>query len=192
MVALYLLYRGIRDRAYFSHLPERLGFLPAVRSSSFEPTGSRVVWFHAVSVGEVLSTVELIRRLRLRTPGVLMFVSTASPLAGRALAERHFDRVFFLPLDYRSIVRRVLRRLRPCAVVILETEIWPNLYREAKRAGASLMIVNGRISDRSLPSYRRASGFFQHVLQLPDTILTQTKAGCGFRFEYCGRFPGNL
>jgi 3-deoxy-D-manno-octulosonic-acid transferase len=176
VVALYLLYRGIRDRAYFEHLLERFGFLPA----AYEATGSKVIWFHAVSVGEVLSAVELIRRLRQAEPGVSVFVSTTT-LAGRATAVRHLavrhpkDRVFYLPLDYRSMIRRVLRRLRPCAVVILETEIWPNLYRESKRAGAALMMVNARISDRSLPSYQRASGFFRHVLLWPDAILAQTE-----------------
>ena len=170
MVALYLLYRGIRNRAYFGHMTERFGFLPP----SFQSTGYRCIWFHAVSVGEVLSAVELIRRLRSEQPGLSIFLSTTT-LAGRATAEQRLQHgVFFLPLDYRSMVRRVLRRLRPSAVVILETEIWPNLYRESKRAGASLILANGRISDRSLPSYRRASGFFRHVLLWPDVIFTQT------------------
>jgi len=84
------------------------------------------------------------------------------------------DAVFFAPLDYRSIVRRVLRRLRPSAVVVLETEIWPNLYRESKRAGASLLVVNARISDRALPRYRRYRWFFQHALSFPDAILAQS------------------
>jgi 3-deoxy-D-manno-octulosonic-acid transferase len=174
LVALYLLYRGIRQRAYFAGIGERLGFLPA----SLHSTGSGAIWFHAVSVGEVLSAVELIRRVRSELPGAAIFVST-NTLAGRATADQRLtglaQGVFFAPLDYRSIVRRVLRRLRPAAVVILETEIWPNLYRESKRAGASLLIVNGRISDRALPRYRSASGFFRHVLIWPDAIFTQSE-----------------
>jgi tetraacyldisaccharide 4'-kinase len=122
--------------------------------------------------------VELIRRLRAHQPNVAIFVSTTT-LAGRATAQQRLSDlaqgVFFAPLDYRSVVRRVLRRLRPAAVVILETEIWPNLYRESKRAGASLLIVNGRISDRALPSYRSASGFFRHALIWPDAIFTQSE-----------------
>jgi 3-deoxy-D-manno-octulosonic-acid transferase len=73
------------------------------------------------------------------------------------------------------MVRRVLRRLRPSAVVVMETEIWPNLYREAKRAGASLLVLNGRISDKALPRYQRHNWFFQHVLALPDAIWVQSK-----------------
>jgi len=183
LVALYLLYRGIRRRAYFAGIGERLGFVRCLPPASFHSTNSGAIWFHAVSVGEVLSAVELIRRLRLELPEAAVFLST-STLAGRAMAEQRLlgpkhgglaQGVFFAPLDYRSIVRRVLRRLRPAAVVILETEIWPNLYRESKRAGASLLIVNGRISDRALPRYRSASGFFRHVLIWPDAIFTQSE-----------------
>ena len=73
------------------------------------------------------------------------------------------------------MIRRVLRRIRPAVVVVLETEIWPNLYRESKRAGAGLMVVNGRISDRALPRYQRWSWFFKHVLRWPDAILVQSE-----------------
>jgi 3-deoxy-D-manno-octulosonic-acid transferase len=172
-VALYLLYRGIRNRKYFAGLAERLGFLPA----TIQTTGSGAIWFHAVSVGEVLSTVELIRALRAAHPRTRMYVSTTT-LAGRETAGQKLeglaDGMFFAPLDYRSAVRRVLRRLRPAAVVVLETEIWPNLYRESKRAGASVIVVNGRISDRALPRYRRWSWFFRHVLSSADMIFAQS------------------
>jgi 3-deoxy-D-manno-octulosonic-acid transferase len=172
-VALYLLYRGIRDRRYFAGLPERLGFLPA----TIQTTGSGAIWFHAVSVGEVFSCVELIRVLRAAHPRTRMYVSTTT-LAGRDTADQKLeglaDGVFFTPLDYRSAVRRVLRCLRPAAVVVLETEIWPNLYREAKRAGASLIVVNGRISDRALSRYQRWRWFFRRVLSCVDMIFAQS------------------
>ena len=172
-MALYLLYRGIRDRRYFAGLAERLGFLPATIHS----TGSGAIWFHAVSVGEVFSSVELIRAMRAAHPHTRMYVSTTT-LAGRETADQKLDGladgVFFAPLDYRSVVRRVLRRLRPAAVVVLETEIWPNLYRESKRAGASLIVVNGRISDRALPRYQRSSWFFRYALSFADTIFAQS------------------
>ena len=141
------------------------------------PTGATAIWFHAVSVGEVLSVVELLRVLRTARPHLALYVSTAT-IAGRRTAEQRLgglaDHVFYVPLDYRSAVRRILRRLRPKLLVIMETEIWPNLYREAKRAGSSLLIVNGRISERALPSYKRARGFFMHVLRWPDAIYVQS------------------
>ncbi len=107
-----------------------------------------------------------------------LFVSTTT-LAGRTVAEQKLatlaDGVFFAPLDYRSVVRRVLRTVRPAVVVVLETEIWPNLYRESKRAGAALIIANGRLSDRAMPRYRRSRAFWRQVLCWPDVILTQTE-----------------
>jgi 3-deoxy-D-manno-octulosonic-acid transferase len=122
--------------------------------------------------------VELIRRVRTTQPHAEIFVSV-STLAGREVADRRLaglaNGVFYAPLDYRSVIRRVLRRIRPAVVIVLETEIWPNLYRESKRAGASLMVVNGRISDRALPRYRQWRGFFKHVLRWPDAILVQSE-----------------
>ena len=163
----------MRDRRYFGGLPERLGFLPA----TIQTTGNAAIWFHAVSVGEVFSCVELIRAIRAQHPHARMYVSTTT-LAGRETADQKLeglaDGVFFAPLDYRSIVRRVLRRLRPAAVIVLETEIWPNLYRESKQAGASLLVVNGRISDQALPRYRRWHWFFRHALICADTIFAQS------------------
>jgi 3-deoxy-D-manno-octulosonic-acid transferase len=173
-VALYLLYRGIRDRRYFGGLRERLGFLPP----TFHSTGAEAVWLHAVSVGEVLTALPLIHRLRQEKPFLAIYVSVTT-LAGRSTADEKLagvaDGVFFAPLDYRSAVRRVLRRLRPHLVIVLETEIWPNFYREAKRAGAALVVVNGRISDRAFPRYRSWRKFFRHVLVWPDAILVQTE-----------------
>lgn len=196
MAALYLLYRGFRTPAYLSHLGERFGLLP----EAMEPTGAGTVWLHAVSVGEILSSVELLRQMRGKRPTVQIYVSTTT-LAGRAMAEQRLKGlargVFYAPFDYRFAVRSVLRRLRPSLVVILETEIWPNIYREAKRAGASLVLVNGRISDRALPRYRRWRWFFQHVLRWPDAILAQTQTDAT-RFVEAGapadrvRVSGNL
>lgn len=132
---------------------------------------------HAVSVGEVVSAVPLLRRMRGADPSLALFVSVGT-LAGRHLADQRLaslaDGVFYAPFDYVWIVRRVLRRLRPGLVIVLETEIWPNLWREAKRSGASLLVVNGRLSDRAYPRYRRLSWFFAPLLSLPDEILAQS------------------
>jgi tetraacyldisaccharide 4'-kinase len=122
--------------------------------------------------------MELLRRLRALLPSAPLFVSTAT-LAGRALADDRLgglaDGVFYAPIDFCFAVRRVLRMLRPAAVVVAETEIWPNLYREAKRAGCGLVVVNGRISDRAQPRYRRLAWFLRRVLDQPDRILAQSE-----------------
>jgi len=150
------------------------------------------LWFHAASVGEVLSAVELIRRLQAQRPCLAVYLSTATA-SGRATAEQRLkglvDGIFFAPLDYRSVIRRILRKLRPAAVIVLETEIWPNLYRESKLSGASLMILNGRISDRALPRYRALRGFFRHALAQPDAIFAQSQEDAR-RFVLAGA-PGD-
>ncbi len=171
---MYFLLRGLRDRRYFRHFGERLGFV--WRRRRFHETAHNAIWLHAVSVGEVLAGVELARRLRASFPHARLFVSVGT-LAGRAAAEQKLagtaDAVCYAPVDYCSAVRRALRRLRPRVLVVLETEIWPNLWREAKRIGCGLVVVNGRISPRAMPRYARFGWFFGQVLALPDAILAQ-------------------
>ncbi len=129
-------------------------------------------------MGEVLTAVRLLERLREIYPARQLYVS-ATTLAGRALAEEKLaglvDGIFYAPIDYCFAVRRVLRTLRPSVVVVMETEIWPNWYREIKRTGAGLVVVNGRISDKAIGSYRRQRWFFRNVLEWPDLILAQSK-----------------
>src|SRR6202044_2029400 len=111
------------------------------------------------------------------SPSVPLYLSVAT-VAGRAIAKERLgplvDGIFYAPIDYAFAVRSVLTRIRPSLVVILETEIWPVLYREAKRAGCNLLIVNGRISDRAFPRYRRLRFFFEDALRRPDAILVQS------------------
>ncbi len=149
---------------------------------------------HAVSVGEVASAIPLIKRLRSDQPLVPIYLST-STLAGRKAAERQaahlVDGIFFAPLDYPSCVRRVLKIIQPALVVVLETEIWPNLYAQTKRFGARLAVVNGRISDRAWPRYRFLATFFSPILQLPNTVLVQSPLDYD-RYAELGVAPGKL
>jgi tetraacyldisaccharide 4'-kinase len=172
-ISLYFLVRVRKDRRYARAFSERLGKLPF----SPEVTPAAPIWLHAVSVGEVLSAVEVIRRLRAQYPAAPVYVSVTT-VAGHELGEQKLHGLcaglFYAPIDYRWCVRRVLRRLRPALVVILETEIWPNLYREVKRTDAALVIVNARISDRALPQYRRFRWFFRGALSWPDSIFAQS------------------
>src|SRR5438874_7578955 len=174
-ILLYFLGRSARQPAYFATLRERWGWL----ALSYRQTGSGGVWLHAVSVGEALALIELIRRLRTEVPSIPLFVSVGT-LAGRGVADEKLaplvDGVFYAPLDFVFVIRRVLRRLRPSVVVIAETEIWPNLFHEVKRAGCGLIVVNGRISDKAAPRYLRWRWFFRHALRCPDLILAQNAA----------------
>jgi 3-deoxy-D-manno-octulosonic-acid transferase len=187
-ILIWLLIRGFRNRRYFSTLRERFGELPA----SWQKTAPGSIWLHAVSVGEVLAAIPLIEELRIRVPSAPVFVST-STLAGRATADQRLngvvEGVFHAPLDLVWAVRRVLRHLRPSLLVVVETEIWPNLFREARRLGCGLAIVNGRISDRALPRYRKFAGLFRSVLSLCDVIIVQSDA-MRDRYLEAGAPPG--
>jgi tetraacyldisaccharide 4'-kinase len=173
-ILMWLLIRGFRNRQYFPTLRQRFGELPAL----WQKTVPGAIWLHAVSVGEVLAAVPLIEELIRRSPATPIYLSTTT-LDGRATAHRRLgetvDGIFFAPLDFVWVVRRVLRWLRPSVIVILETEIWPNLFREARRLGCGLAIVNGRISDRALPRYRRFQWLFSQVLPLCDRIAVQSE-----------------
>ena len=127
----------------------------------------------------MLSCLEFVRQLRVAFPHSGLFVST-STLAGKAAADEKLrglaDGVFYAPVDYVFAVRRVLRALRPSVVVIAETELWPNLFREVKRTGAALTLVNGRISDRAFGRYLWSRWLFRSVLPALDSVLAQTEA----------------
>ena len=164
VLLLYFLFRGLRNRGYWRSLPQRFGFLPR----SFRQTGPGAIWLHAVSVGEVLACLELLRAAARGVSRDARFSSPPSTLAGRATAGREAGG----PGGRRLLRAGGLRlrgaaraaALQPSVVVVAETEIWPNLFREVKRTGAGLAIVNGRISDRAFPRYRRLRWFFAAVL----------------------------
>lgn len=162
----YWLVKGLRHGKYFSNLGERLGFsFPALDNLPEKRAGA--IWIHAVSVGEALSGVTLARRLRQMYPDRPLLISTTT-LTGQALARERMsfaDAIFYFPLDWAFCVHRVLRVAKPSIVIVLETEIWPNFLREARRADVPVVFLSGRISDRSIRSYQRFFGVFGFFLR---------------------------
>lgn len=162
----YFLARGLGRGKYFHNLRERMGTLPrAILSAASGAQGS--IWVHAVSVGEVLAGLPLARALKERFPERKLFISTTTR-TGQMLARermRFADGIFYFPLDWAMCVRRVLRVLQPSLVVILETEIWPNFLREARRASVPVLFVNGRISEKSFKRFSALSGIFGEFLR---------------------------
>jgi 3-deoxy-D-manno-octulosonic-acid transferase len=162
----YWLVQGMRHGKYLSNLCERLGFsFPSLRKLPLDRPNA--IWIHAVSVGEVLSGVSLARHLKAEYPARLLVVSTAT-ITGQALAQERMpfaDAIFYFPLDWAFSVRRALRAVRPSIIIILETEIWPNFLREARRREIPVLFVSGRISDRSFARYQRHFGAFGFFLR---------------------------
>jgi len=190
LVLFYFFVRAVRNPRYWGTLRQRLGFLP----DEYQQTAGGAIWFHAVSVGEVNAIAPLLRRVQQLLPGVPVFVSTTT-LAGFAAARENFHRqaagVFYAPVDFVWAVRRVLRRLHPSVVVIAETEIWPNLFRESRRAGAALILVNGRISDSAIRKYKVWRWFFGAALRQASAILVQSEA-MRERFLEAGASPESV
>jgi 3-deoxy-D-manno-octulosonic-acid transferase len=195
LLLLYAAWRCLRQPAYYAGMRERLGWLPTYIPST-KPGG---IWLHAVSVGEVLSAIALLKKLRAAVPETPVFVSVTT-LAGRELAETRLtglcDGVFFAPVDMPFAVRRVLRRIAPALVINFETEIWPHRIREVKRSGAMWAQVNARISDKAWPSYERLAWLFQAVMPQMDYLAAQSQQD-GERFARLGfdgevRLEGNL
>ncbi len=134
------------------------------------------LWLHAVSLGEVRAAAMLVRAVRNRWPDLPIVISTTTETgaeAARSLDLPHF----YAPFDFASAQRRVLRRLQPRLVVIMETELWPNLVREANRHEVPLVIANARLSDRSYRRYQRWGGsLLREVLAGVDLICAQSAA----------------
>lgn len=188
--APYWLLRMAADGKYREGLGERLGRVPPRLR-----VAERVIWLHAVSVGEVLAASRLIGELDAMS-GCIVMVSTTTR-TGQRLARARFgeDRVFYFPLDFAFAVRAYLRALRPRMVVLLETEFWPRMLVECRRAGVPVAVVNARISDRSWPRYRRLGFLWRRLLNGFAVVLAQTETDAG-RLRALGagnvRVGGNL
>src|SRR5215510_2824876 len=167
------IFQLLRSSKYRAGLRERLGFVPERLRKAAKP-GS--VWVHAVSVGEVLAVTNLVRELQQANPENPVFVSTTT-LTGQYLARGRFGErnAFFLPLDSGISLRPYLKALRPGLLILAETEFWPNLLHLMKKRGASIAVVNARVSDRSFPRYRRFRWFFSRVLAPVDLFMAQTE-----------------
>ena len=138
--------------------------------------GAPRIWIHASSVGEIEAIRPVADALLERHPGAVIAITTMTT-AGREAAQRRIPGAtawMLAPLDNRRAVRSFLERVQPRVVLITETEIWPNYFIESARAGATVVVVNGRISERSLRRYLRARGLFENALVHATLILTQS------------------
>src|SRR5712675_794298 len=172
-VSPYFVYQAIRYKKYVGSLRQRLGYLPI----SFNLDAEESIWIHAVSVGEALTARALASDLKARYPRLRLFLSTTT-IAGQQVARRslqHVDGVFYFPFDWTFIVRRTLALVKPQLVIMMETEIWPNLLRACRRQGVKTIVINGRISQRSYPRYRLIRPFFRRVLADVDRFCMQSE-----------------
>jgi 3-deoxy-D-manno-octulosonic-acid transferase len=163
-----LMYRGIRSRAYFKRWLERFGRFP-------DPGLEGSIWVHAVSVGEFNAAMPLIEHfLKSDRPVV---VTTITPTGSERVRKVFGDRVFhvYLPYDLPGPIRRFLARVRPQLALIMETEIWPNLFLTLKARRIPVVIANGRLSERSVRGYGPALPLITAALKACTWIAAQSQ-----------------
>jgi 3-deoxy-D-manno-octulosonic-acid transferase len=164
--------RGLRDPAYRDRLSERLGFTRAFPRSS----GPRLVWIHAVSVGEVQAAAPLIRTLLKKYPHHALLVTTATPTGAQRVRALFGESVrhAYLPYDLPGAVHRFLDRVQPSLAIVMEREIWPNLFDECERRRIPILLASARISERSAVRHRKFATLFRGALSGNVTVAAQT------------------
>ena len=173
--APWWLLRMATTQRYREGLRERLGLVPAALRGFV--AGKRIVWVHAVSVGEVLAASRLVGELETALGEGWAVVVSTTTRTGQALARERFgtERVFYVPLDFAFAVRAYLRALRPAALVLMESELWPRMLHECARLAVPVAVVNARVSDRSFARAMKVRSIWSRVLRMPTLWLAQSE-----------------
>jgi len=152
-------------------LKEKFGFF----QFSFPISQSSVIWVHAVSVGEVMAALPLLKKLKERYPSKGIILSTITD-TGRKVARKGAPKgttVVYLPFDIPLILNAVIKRVKPEILIVIETELWPNIFRAFKKKGIPVVVLNGRISEHSFRGYKRISFFMKRALSHVDIFGMQ-------------------
>ena len=184
-VILRLWWQGRKNPAAFVHWQERLGYV--------EPSGQPVIWVHAVSVGETIAAAPLVKALLERDPDTPILMTAMTP-TGSARAKALFgDRVryAFSPYDTPGSVRRFVDRVRPKALVIMETELWPNMVAYSHEKRVPIFLINARLSERSAKRYRWGASTVRPLLQSLCWIAAQAEEDAS-RFLSIGANPKSV
>jgi 3-deoxy-D-manno-octulosonic-acid transferase len=183
LVFLRLLWRSRSDPDYRRRWGERLGFAPpsGVPPSGVPPSGEPpkgVIWLHAVSLGETLAARPLVQSLLADYPDLTVLVTTTTPTGSRQVRALFGGRVahVYAPFDLPAALRPFLRRYRPRLLVLMETELWPNLLALCRDAGCPVLLANARLSQRSARAYARLGRFTRALLQNVDRAACQSRA----------------
>jgi 3-deoxy-D-manno-octulosonic-acid transferase len=173
--APYWLARMATSGRYRAGLGQRLGHVPAALRAAVSER--KVVWVHAVSVGEVLAATRLVAELEAALGDGWSMVISTTTATGQALAKERFgaERVFFYPLDFAWAVRAYLRALNPKLMVLMESELWPRMLVECGHAAIPVAVVNARVSDRSYARGVKVQAVWGHVLRRVNLFLAQSE-----------------
>ena len=166
----FIVYRAIRHGRYRAGWAQRFGKIRRKGS------GKKCIWLHAVSVGEVNAAMTIVRELEDRFADFEIVISTTTD-TGFARATNLFSRehhVFYFPFDFSWAMHRAFGNIRPAICLLMELEIWPNFISLAKRSGVPVVVVNGRISDKSYAGYKRIKPFTRNIFGKISMVLAQT------------------
>ena len=201
-----LAWRGLRSRGYWQRWGERFGFVPSLSSPTTAmdgatterkavPTGAGagavpLIWLHAVSVGEVRASAPLVKALMRDYPGHRILITTMTPTGSATVYALFGESVAhcYVPYDLPCALRRFLNRTRPCLALIMETELWPNLFHQCRARAIPLILANVRMSEKSAHGYRRFAGFTRATLANVSAVGAQT-AGDAERMRSLGAAP---
>ena len=165
-----IVYRAIRHGRYRTGWAQRFGKI------SRRSPEKKCIWFHAVSVGEINAAKTIIKELETRFGDFEIVISTTTD-TGFAQATNLFNQdhqVFYFPFDFSWVMHRAFGNIRPAICLLMELEVWPNFISLAQRLDVPVVVVNGRISDKSFPKYKRAKPLVKHIFQKVNLVLAQT------------------
>lgn len=186
LILLRLLYRGFKAPRYWQRIGERFGFIPL-------PGRRPCLWVHAVSVGETIAAVPVIRYLLEHHPQYQIVVTTMTPTGSEQVKTIFGDDVYhvYAPYDEPTSIRRFLNSVQPRLLVIMETELWPNLIHYSHKKEIPVMLANARLSARSARGYDRVGGLARPMLNQLAQVAAQHQADAD-RFQSLGMPPNRL
>ncbi|MDY6843421.1 MAG: 3-deoxy-D-manno-octulosonic acid transferase [Thermodesulfobacteriota bacterium] len=161
----YLIYIVVSQRKYRASILERLGFIPRDKLQNLGTT--RPIWLHAVSVGEVMASLPVIKGLKGTFKDRPLIVSTVTETGNRVAVTKikEADAIIYFPLDISFVVKKVIKMINPIIFITAETEIWPNFFRQLGKNAIPSLMINGRISPRSYSFYFNLRFFFKRVFK---------------------------
>ena len=180
-IGLRLLWRGLKSPNYLRRWPERLGFSRRLN------TERSTIWLHAVSVGETLAAVPLVKSLQKQYPEYRLIVTCMTPTGSERIVSSFGDTVDhgYAPYDMPDSVARFLNRLQPRLLIIMETELWPNTIAACHKRNIPVLLANGRLSEKSAKAYRRINGLVRPMMCQISQVAAQHKDDAD-RFSHLG------
>ena len=146
-------------------------------SRNIQDSNKGIIWVHAVSVGEVIASIPLLEKLISQYPQKRVILTTITDTGQKVARERAPDsvQIAYLPFDLAFIIRNVIRKIKPELLIVIETELWPNLLRVFNHMRIPVLLVNGRISEKSFAGYKKISFFMKKVLSFVDFFSMQSE-----------------